>query len=269
MCKIIGTVPRIILTWKLLNWLDLVLWQYDFRSNPPLLPLLTILNSTVSAVEPFRFLGSTISRDLKWASDTKTIRKKAPKRLCAPALELQPSSGSSCSTHPSSPPFSLLPSACGSDRPRHRTGTDHMGSSGLQREQLAPAWPPSCTCEPPEWGNGQERLLQTLHTLDTNCSMSSPLLGAIEPRMPKPPDPFPTGLLPIEQFIYILYVVSEGQKRSKSMKLIFWFWRAGLWLLIPAVDTHATNIQMQPWFCTARGCGWKPSAQCCAQRSTL
>ncbi len=38
----------------------------DFRRNPPALPPLTIMNSTVTAVESFRFLGTTISQDLKW-----------------------------------------------------------------------------------------------------------------------------------------------------------------------------------------------------------
>ncbi len=38
----------------------------DFRRNPPALPsLLTIMYSTVTAVESFRFLGTTISQDLK------------------------------------------------------------------------------------------------------------------------------------------------------------------------------------------------------------
>ncbi len=37
----------------------------DFRRNPPALPPLTIMNSTVTAVESFRFLGTTISQDLK------------------------------------------------------------------------------------------------------------------------------------------------------------------------------------------------------------
>ncbi len=38
----------------------------DFGRNPPALPPLTIINSTVTAVESFRFLGTPISQDLKW-----------------------------------------------------------------------------------------------------------------------------------------------------------------------------------------------------------
>ncbi len=51
----------------------------DFRRNPPALPSLTIMNSTVTAVESFRFLGTTISQDLKW--DNHSIVKKAQQRL--------------------------------------------------------------------------------------------------------------------------------------------------------------------------------------------
>ncbi|XP_057207383.1 RAC serine/threonine-protein kinase isoform X2 [Triplophysa rosa] len=53
----------------------------DFRRNPPSLPPLTILDSTVDTVESFRFLGSTISQDLKWESHIDSIVKKAQQRL--------------------------------------------------------------------------------------------------------------------------------------------------------------------------------------------
>ncbi len=49
-----------------LNTLKTVEMIVDFRRNPPALPPLTIMNSTVAAVESFRFLGTTISQDLKW-----------------------------------------------------------------------------------------------------------------------------------------------------------------------------------------------------------
>ncbi len=49
-----------------LNTLKTVEMIVDFRRNPPALPPLTIMNSTVTAVESFRFLGTTISQDLKW-----------------------------------------------------------------------------------------------------------------------------------------------------------------------------------------------------------
>ncbi len=53
----------------------------DFRRNPPALPPLTIMNSTVTAVESFRFLGTTISQDLKWDNHIESIVKKAQQRL--------------------------------------------------------------------------------------------------------------------------------------------------------------------------------------------
>ncbi len=53
----------------------------DFRRNPLALPPLTIMNSTVTAVESFRFLGTTISQDLKWDNHIESIVKKAQQRL--------------------------------------------------------------------------------------------------------------------------------------------------------------------------------------------
>ncbi|XP_051241640.1 uncharacterized protein LOC127355166 [Dicentrarchus labrax] len=53
----------------------------NFKRSPSTLPPITTPNSPVSAVETFRFLGSTISQDLKWESNTDTIIKKAQQRL--------------------------------------------------------------------------------------------------------------------------------------------------------------------------------------------
>ncbi len=47
-----------------LNTLKTVEMIVDFRRNPPALPPLAITNSTVAAVESFKFLGSTIFQDL-------------------------------------------------------------------------------------------------------------------------------------------------------------------------------------------------------------
>ncbi len=49
--------------------------------TPHALPPLTIMNSTVTAVESFRFLGSIISQDLKWDNHIESIVKKAQQRL--------------------------------------------------------------------------------------------------------------------------------------------------------------------------------------------
>ncbi len=58
--------------WCSLNNLEMIV---DFRRNPPALPPLTIMNSTVTAVESFRFLGTTISQDLKWDNHIDSIAK--------------------------------------------------------------------------------------------------------------------------------------------------------------------------------------------------
>ncbi|KAK3554746.1 hypothetical protein QTP70_033440 [Hemibagrus guttatus] len=64
-----------------LNTLKTVEMIVDFRRNPPALPPLTIMGSTVAAVESFKFLGTTISQDLKWDIQMDSIVKKAQQRL--------------------------------------------------------------------------------------------------------------------------------------------------------------------------------------------
>ncbi len=64
-----------------LNMLKTVEMIRDFRRNPPALTPLTIMNSTVTAVESFRFLGTTISQDLKWDNHIESMVKKAQRRL--------------------------------------------------------------------------------------------------------------------------------------------------------------------------------------------
>ncbi|KAK3524747.1 hypothetical protein QTP86_002195, partial [Hemibagrus guttatus] len=63
-----------------LNTLKTVEMVVDFRRNPPAPPL-TIMDSTVATVESVRFLGSTISQDLKWERHIDSIVKKAQQRL--------------------------------------------------------------------------------------------------------------------------------------------------------------------------------------------
>ncbi len=64
-----------------LNTLKTVEMTVDFRRNPPAHPPLTIMNSTVAAVESFRFLGSIISQDLKWDTHIDSNVKKAQQKL--------------------------------------------------------------------------------------------------------------------------------------------------------------------------------------------
>jgi len=67
----------------------------DFRRNPPAIPPLTIMNSTVTTVKSFRFLGTTISQDLEWDIHIESIVKKPQQRLyfLHPAEEIQPATG--------------------------------------------------------------------------------------------------------------------------------------------------------------------------------
>ncbi len=51
------------------------------QEEPPAHPPLTIIDSTVTAVESFRFLGTTISEDLKRDNHIDSIVKKAQQRL--------------------------------------------------------------------------------------------------------------------------------------------------------------------------------------------
>ncbi len=60
-----------------LNTLKTVVMIVDFRRNPPALPPLTNMNSSVTAVESFRFLAP----HLKWETHIDFIVKKAQQRL--------------------------------------------------------------------------------------------------------------------------------------------------------------------------------------------
>ncbi len=77
-----------------LNTLKTVEMIVDFRKNPPALPPLTIMNSTVTAVESFRFLGTTISQDLKWDNHIDYWEKGPAETVFPPpAKDVQPATG--------------------------------------------------------------------------------------------------------------------------------------------------------------------------------
>ncbi|KAK3551090.1 hypothetical protein QTP70_012176 [Hemibagrus guttatus] len=78
-----------------LNTLKTVEMIVDFRRNTPALPPLTIMNSTVPTVESFRFLGTTISQDLKWDTSHRLHYQKGPTKIVLPsaAEEVQPATG--------------------------------------------------------------------------------------------------------------------------------------------------------------------------------
>ncbi|KAK3541680.1 hypothetical protein QTP86_000571 [Hemibagrus guttatus] len=71
----------------------------DFRRNTPALPPLTIMNSTVPTVESFRFLGTTISQDMRdrihVGHSHRRHYQKGPTKIVLPlaAEEVQPATG--------------------------------------------------------------------------------------------------------------------------------------------------------------------------------
>ncbi|KAL0195017.1 hypothetical protein M9458_008589, partial [Cirrhinus mrigala] len=64
-----------------LNTLKTVEMTVDLRRKPPVLTPLTIMNSTVAAVDSFKFLGTNIYQDLKWDIHIDSIVKKAQQSL--------------------------------------------------------------------------------------------------------------------------------------------------------------------------------------------
>ncbi|KAL0148770.1 hypothetical protein M9458_055948 [Cirrhinus mrigala] len=56
-------------------------YRQEVEQLPPALTPLTIMNSTVAAVDSFKFLGTNISQDLKWDIHIDSIVKKAQQRL--------------------------------------------------------------------------------------------------------------------------------------------------------------------------------------------
>uniref|UniRef100_A0A3B1IGL0 Reverse transcriptase domain-containing protein n=1 Tax=Astyanax mexicanus TaxID=7994 RepID=A0A3B1IGL0_ASTMX len=64
-----------------LNTLKTVEMVVDFRKHPKVLHPVIISNSPVSNVDSYKFLGSIISRDLKWELNINAILKKAQQRM--------------------------------------------------------------------------------------------------------------------------------------------------------------------------------------------
>ncbi|XP_075911483.1 uncharacterized protein LOC142906815 [Petromyzon marinus] len=64
-----------------LNALKTVEMVVDFRKNTAPLTPITLLDSPVKIVESFRFLGTILSRDLKWELNISSLTKKAQQRM--------------------------------------------------------------------------------------------------------------------------------------------------------------------------------------------
>ncbi len=177
-----------------LNTLKTVEMIVDFRRNPPALPPLTIMNSTVTAVESFRFLGTTISQDLKWDNHI-DYRKKGPAEAVfpPPAKEVQPASGAADTVllcHHRVCPMFFYNCWFGSAT---KTDIRRLQRTVRTAERIIK------NCTPPEWGKGLRKSLWTPHTQLTLSLYCCPLAGATDHWAQK--QFFPPGHIPPEQHI--------------------------------------------------------------------
>ncbi len=190
-----------------LNTLKTVEMVVDFRRNPSALPSLTIMDSTVAAVESFRFLGTNISQDLKWDNHIDSIVKKAQQRLHF-----------LCQLRKFNLPQELLKQfysaiiesvlcssiTVGLVQLPNQTSRDYNGQSGLLRGLSVPLCPASKNFTPPEWGKGLRKSLWSPHTHPTLSLNCCSLASATEHCAPKQPDTrtfFPPVHIPPEQHI--------------------------------------------------------------------
>ena len=174
-----------------LNTLKTVEMTVDLRRSPPALPPLTILNSTVLAVESFRFLGSTISRNLKWEPNINTIIKKAQQRMYfLRQLRKYNLPQELLILFYTAVIKSVL---CTSITVWFGSATK-LDKNRLQRtvrsagKIIGANLPTIQDLYTSRVRKRQEKSLQTPHTLDTTYSNSSPLVSATDLCSPKPPD---------------------------------------------------------------------------------
>ncbi|KAK3536268.1 hypothetical protein QTP86_000654 [Hemibagrus guttatus] len=64
-----------------LNSLKTVEMIVDFRKNPAPRPPVILCDSPVSSAESFRFLGTTITKELKWEQNISSLTKEAQQRM--------------------------------------------------------------------------------------------------------------------------------------------------------------------------------------------
>ncbi|KAK3557583.1 hypothetical protein QTP70_030513, partial [Hemibagrus guttatus] len=64
-----------------LNSLKTVEMIVDFRKDPAPLPPVILCDSPVTSVESFRFLGTSITKELKWEQNIRSLTKKAQQRM--------------------------------------------------------------------------------------------------------------------------------------------------------------------------------------------
>uniref|UniRef100_A0AAV2JAS2 Alkylated DNA repair protein AlkB homologue 8 N-terminal domain-containing protein n=1 Tax=Knipowitschia caucasica TaxID=637954 RepID=A0AAV2JAS2_KNICA len=105
------------------------------------------MDSPITSVESFRFLGTTITQDLKWEPTISSLIKKAQQRMYflrqlrkaklqfyTAIIESILTSSITSSITSSSPPPSPPPSPCGSLEPQSGTNGDYSALCALQRK---------------------------------------------------------------------------------------------------------------------------------------
>ncbi|KAK3531919.1 hypothetical protein QTP70_034420, partial [Hemibagrus guttatus] len=80
-----GEIDRLV-SWCSMNNLELnslktVEMTVDFRKNPAPCPPVILCDSPVSSAESFCFLGTTITKELKWEQNIRSLTKKAQQRM--------------------------------------------------------------------------------------------------------------------------------------------------------------------------------------------
>ncbi|KAK3548134.1 hypothetical protein QTP70_004875 [Hemibagrus guttatus] len=80
-----GEIDRLV-SWCSMNNLELnslktVEMIVDFRKDPAPLPPVILCNSPVTSAESFCFLGTTITKELKWEQNIRSLTKKAQQRM--------------------------------------------------------------------------------------------------------------------------------------------------------------------------------------------
>ncbi|KAM9816601.1 uncharacterized protein ACBT44_010845 [Syngnathus typhle] len=174
-----------------LNPLKTVEMTLDFRRDPsPLLPL-TIRSNTILSTDTFKFLGTTISRDLKWTDHIDSVRKKAQQRLYflrqlkkfnLPRELLKTFYTAIIQSVLCTSITVWFGSASKQDKHRlQRTIRTAEKIIGINLPSIQ-----ACTCPGP--GNVQGTSLQTLLTQVAVCLNYSPPDGVIELGTPKPAD---------------------------------------------------------------------------------
>ncbi len=164
----------------------------DFRRRTPLLsPHSPSRTSTVTAVESFRFLGTTISQDLKWDNHIDSIVRKAQQRLYflhqlrkfnLPQELLKQFYSAIIESILWTSITVWFSSATKSDLRRlHRV-------AGLLRESLVQPSPLSKNCTHPEWAKGLAKSLWTPHIQHTPSLNCYRLVDATELWAPEQPD---------------------------------------------------------------------------------